>query len=174
MTYFDVQPPIGKTWPAIAAGAALLFAGALSVTGLNLFGVQFGFGFIPLLVLAIWPRRANGILSIVLVFFAGLFTDWAAGGIIGQSALLFVLIWGVLRPELRSSPFSPINMIVIWLATCGLAVVVLSVSGVFVMGIAPDLTAMARQMILASCLLPVLMLLRKVISMRLTDYDDWG
>lgn len=174
MTYLDVQAPTRKVWPALVAGLALFIAGAVSIAGLNMFGVRFGFGFAPLLVLAIWPRRANTLVSLSLVFMAGLFTDWATGGVIGQWALVFVLVWGFLRPELRGSPFAPIGLFFVWLATCGLALVILSMSGYFVFRVLPDFAALGRQMILASLLLPLVTLLRRGLAMRFNDSEDWG
>jgi len=174
MTYLDVQGSVRKVWPAIIAGLALFLAGAASIAGLNLFGARVGFGFIPLLVLAAWPRQANALISLGLVLFSGLFTDWATGGIHGQWALIFVLVWGLLRPELRSSPFSPLNLIVNWVAICGLAIVIISISGYFVFRISPDLAALGRQMIFATAGLPIVMLLRRIISVRFNDREDWG
>lgn len=174
MTFMDVQTQNRRVFPAIVAGVALLIAASLSIAGLNMFGARIGFGFIPLLVLAIWPRRANTLFSLLLVFLAGLFTDWATGGITGQWALVFVLVWGFLRPELRSSPFALIGLFLVWLATCGLALVVLALSGYFVFGILPDFAALGRQMILATFLLPLFLLLRHGFAMRFSDSEDWG
>ncbi|MEP3653533.1 MAG: hypothetical protein ABJO36_01440 [Litorimonas sp.] len=174
MTFMDVQTQNRKVLPAIVAGVALLIAASSSIAGLNMFGARIGFGFIPLLVLAIWPRRANTLISLPLVFLAGLFTDWATGGITGQWALLFVLVWGFLRPELRSSPFAPISLCLVWLATCGLAIVVLSASGYFVFGLWPDFAALGRQMIFATVLLPLFLLLRHGLALRFSDSEDWG
>ena len=174
MTYLNLQSPSRKIWPTIVAALALFIAAAASISGLNLFGAWLGFGFLPLVVLVIWPRRANRLISLALVFSAGLFTDWATGGIDGQWALIFVLIWGFLRPELRSSPFSPITLFLVWLATCGLALAVLTLSGYFVVGILPDFAAIGRQAIFATCLLPVFLLLRHGLAMRVNDNEDWG
>ena len=174
MTYLDVQTPIRKTLPAGIAGFALFLAGAISVAGVNLFGSRVGFGFVPFLVLILWPRRSNTLLSLALVFMAGVFTDWAVGGILGQSTLLYVLVWGFLRPELRSSPFSPARLFLVWLGTCGLALIGFSLSGMFVLGIFPDIASMGRQIILASCLLPLVLLLRRGFEMWFNDRDDWG
>lgn len=174
MTFLDVQAPQRKIFPAIVAGIALLLAGSVSIAGLNIFGLRTGFGFIPLLVLAIWPRQANALVSLGFVFLAGLFTDWATGGIYGQWALTFVLIWGFLRPELRGSPYSPLSFFLVWLAICGLALVTLSMTGYFVFGIFPDLSVLGRQMILATICLPAAILLRRGLAMRFSDREDWG
>jgi len=174
VTYYELHTPIRKKTPAVLAGLALFIAGALSIGGINSFGGYYGFGFVPLIVLAIWPRNANSLISLAFVFSAGLFTDWATGTPLGQSALVFSVIWGVLRPELRSSPYAIITFFFIWLATCGLALVLLSVSGWFVKGILPDFFSLGRQMIFATVILPVILLLRRVVAKRVGDREEWG
>lgn len=174
MTYYDMQGPARKTLPAIVAGLALILSGALSIGGVNMFGAYFGFAFIPLLVLAIWPRHANTAVSLILVFLAGLFTDWGTGGILGQWALVFIVIWGLLRPETRSSPFSPIGFFFSWLTICGISFILLSLSGWFVFEILPDSTSLGRQIILATLLLPLALLLRQMIVWRIGENEAWG
>jgi len=137
MTYYEMHAPIRKKTPAVLAGLALFIAGALSIGGINLLGAYAGFEFLPLLVLAIWPRNAHNLLSLAFVFAAGLFTDWATGVTVGQWALVFTVIWGVMRPELRSTPYAPLSFSAMWFAICGLSLVLVSVSGWFVKGIMP-------------------------------------
>jgi len=111
VTYYEMQAPIRKKTPAIVAAIALFLVGAISIGGFHAFGSRYGFGFLPILVLAIWPRYASPLLSIALVFCAGFFVDWATGGILGQWALIFVVIWGVLRPEMRSAPYAVFSIL---------------------------------------------------------------
>ncbi len=174
MTFFDTHPPLRRIWPAITAGIALFIAGAIAVGGVNVLGVRAGFGFIPLTIIAVWPRQANTLLSILFVFLAGVFTDWATGGLVGQSALVFTVIWGVLRPELRSEPYSLVSIILFWLATCGLAMVLIGVTGWFVYGVRPDFASFGRQLVVATICLPLIVLLRGVLAGRLFATDDWG
>ena len=174
MTYYEMHAPIRKKTPAIVAGLALFLAGAISIGGINIFGTYAGFEFIPLLVLAIWPRNAHSLLSLALVFSAGLFTDWATAGILGHWALVFSVIWGVLRPELRSSPYAPVSMGFVWLAICGLALVLISVSGWFVYKTFPDFASLGRQVILATVMFPLVLLLRSLIAKRFGEREDWG
>ncbi len=174
MTYYEMHAPIRKKLPAILAGVALFIAGAISLGWINIFGMRFEFGFVPLLVLVMWPRHATSLLSLGLVFAAGLFTDWATGGIIGKWALVFIVIWGVLRPELRNSPYAPVSLLLMWLATCGLALVLISVTGWFTRGVLPDFASFGRQIIFATVMLPVFLLLRHNIARRFRERDDWG
>jgi len=97
---------------------------------------------------------------------------WAGGAILGQWALIFVLVWGFLRPEMRNSPYSPVKFILAWLAICALAFVVLSVSGYFVFGIMPDFHVFGRQIIMATICLPFILLLRGGLSRLFGDLED--
>lgn len=173
MTYYEMQAPIRKRMPAVFAGLALFLAGAVSIAAINIGGLRIGFGFLPLVVLAIWPRNANCLLSLAFVFAAGIFTDWATNGIVGQWALVFSIIWGVLRPELRSSPYAPVGFILVWLATCGLALVLLSLSGWFVYSALPDFASLGRKMIFATVMLPIVLFLRFVIVKRFGEREEW-
>lgn len=174
MTYFEMRAPVRKVLPALIAGVALILSGALSIGGVNMFGAYFGFSFVPLLVLTIWPRHANTGVSLIFVFLAGLFTDWGTGGIIGQWALVFLVIWGLLRPELRGLPFSPIGLLTAWIAICGLSFILLSVSGWFVFGVMPDFAALGRQAVSATLLLPVALLMRYIFAKRIGENEAWG
>jgi len=172
MTFLDVQTPQRKTFPALSAGLSLFLASAFSIAGMNLFGVWMSFGFFPLLVLSMWPRQANTLISLTLVFLLGLFTDWASGAILGQWALVFVLVWGFLRPDMRNSPYAPLRFILAWLTICGLALVVISVAGYFVFGIFPDFKVLGRQIIMATICLPFILLLRSGLSRLFGDLED--
>lgn len=173
MTYFDMQGPIRKTLPAIIAGVALFLAAVISVSGINVLGYYFGFGFIPLIVIYLWPRLANTLLSLLIIFMAGIFTDWGTDGIIGQWSLVFCATWGFLRPELRNDPFAPLRLLSIWFATCGLALVLVSLSGFFVYGILPDIASIGRQIICATICLPLVILFRHLVSKRMSEADPW-
>lgn len=174
MTYYDMQGPVQKTLPAIVAGIALFLAGAISIGGVHALGHYMGFGLVPLIVIAIWPRHANEIVSLVFVFLAGLFTDWATGGVLGQWALVFCAAWGVCRPSLRSSAFAPVGFVLIWLAMCAMAVLLISLSGWFVFGVFPDFAAMGRQVVLASLCLPLALVIRHWVGSRIGENDAWG
>ncbi len=174
MNYLSSRSPIKKARPALIAGAVLFLTSAMTISGLNLFDSRFGFEFLPLLVLVIWPRHANTPLSLGLVWLAGLFTEWATGDITGQWSLIYVLVWGVFRPEMRGTPFAPLGLVFVWGLICLVTTLVLFLTGYFVYGILPDLWPIGRQISLATLTLPLIVLLRRAILRRLKDYDDWG
>jgi hypothetical protein len=174
MTFYEMRAPVRKVLPAIVAGVALFLSSALSIGGVNLFGAYFGFGFIPLLVLTIWPRHANTGVSLLLVFLAGLFTDWGTGGIIGQWTLVYLVIWGFLRPELRAAPFSLSGLLLAWVAICGITFILIILSGWFVFGIMPDFATLGRQIVFASMMLPMALLSRYIFAKRISENEAWG
>ena len=174
MTFYEMRAPVRKVLPAIVAGVALFLSCALSIGGLNMFGAYFGFGFIPLLVLTIWPRHANISVSLLLVFLAGLFTDWGTGGIIGQWTLVYLVIWGFLRPELRGAPFSLSGLFLAWIAICAIAFILFTFSGWFVFGVMPDFATLGRQILLASLMLPIALVLRYIFAKRIGENEAWG
>lgn len=173
MTFRDAQAPVRSVKPALFAGLALFLGGALSIVSVNIWGQSISFAFIPLLVIAIWPRRANEIVSVTLVFAAGLFTDWASGGVTGQWALVFLMTWMLLRPELRDNAYSASQFITAWLAICGLALILLSLTGWFAYRILPDFMTFVRQIALVTVLLPLIFGLRHWLARLFGSDEDW-
>lgn len=173
MTFRESAVPIRSVWPAIFAGFALFLAGALSILSVRVLGLTAGFGFLPLTILAIWPRRASELASVILVFLAGIFTDWATGGVVGQWALTFTLVWMLFRPELREQPYAAVKLMLVWGLICGFAVLLLSISGWVVYRILPDPTSFALQILMATLLLPLVLLLRRWLAHLFGDADEW-
>lgn len=173
MTFRDAQAPIRSVKAAIFAALALFFGGALSIISVNIAGQSISFAFIPLLVIAIWPRRASQIISVIFIFAAGLFTDWASGGVTGQWALVFLLVWMLLRPELRDNAYSISQFMLAWLAICGFAFGLLSVTGWFAYRVLPDYMAFSRQILLVTALLPPIFGLRHWLARFSRSDEDW-
>jgi len=174
MTFRDVSAPIRSIWPAVFASLGLLLAGALSVISVSLFGQVASFAFLPLIVLAIWPRRANELASIAFIFLAGLFTDWASGGVPGQWVLVYTLVWMLFRPEMRDQPYAILRFIVIWILICGFATIILSLSGWVIYRVLPDFSAFAFQFVAASLPLPIILLLRHWLAHLSGDAESRG
>jgi cell shape-determining protein MreD len=146
----------------------------MSVLSLNVFNTSAGFGFVPLLVILLWPRRANGPISVAGVFIAGLFTDWATGGVLGQWALIYVLGFALLRPEIRNMPFAFLRALLAWFVLAGLAAVLLYASGQFVFGVPADVVAILRQILLATAILPFLLIIRNRLAGATGSSEQWG
>ena len=173
MTFRDVAAPIRSIPIAVFAGFILFVMGALSILSINIFGYELGFGFVPLLVLLIWPRRANEIVSLILVFLAGIFTDWGTAGAIGQSSLVYIVTWALFRPELRVEPYAIRSLIIIW-GLIGLLVSALILgTGLFIYRVVPDVQSLFLQFILASLIIPIFLLLRFWIVSRFINRDEW-
>jgi len=159
---------------AMLAGLCLLLAGALSIVSVNIFGQIANFAFLPLIIILLWPRRASEIGSLIVIFIAGLFADWAIGGIIGQSSLIFTIVWMIFRPEMREDPYGFLRLIFIWCLVCILASALISLAGWFVYRVSPDIMAFCLQFFIATLILPFIFVLRRWTALRFAGGDEWG
>ena len=173
MTFRDVSVSNRSIPIALLAGLCLAVAGALSILSIRGFGQTFSFGFIPLLVLLIWPTRSNEIASLAIIFIAGVFTDWGTAGAIGQSSLIYICIWMLFRPEIRVDPYVFRRLFIVWVLIGIFSVILLSVTGVFIYRIAPDFKSFLTQFILATVFLPIVLGLRYWINARFFSREDW-
>ncbi len=173
MSFRDVSVPNRSVPIAVIAGLCLAMAGALSVLSISVFSQTFGFGFLPLIVLLIWPRRANEIASLITIFIAGIFTDWGTAGAIGQSSLLYTCIWMLFRPEIRIDPYVFRRLIIVWVLIGVFSILLLSSSGLFIYRVLPDFRSFLTQFILATVLLPIVLSIRYWIFIRFVSRDEW-
>ena len=174
MTFVDLQSSQRSVKLALAAGLLLAFLSAVSVLNVNVAGWRVGFGFVPLLVVLLWPRRANGPVSVAVVFLSGLFADWSMGGVVGQWALVYTVIFALLRAELRNEPFAFLRCFFAWLVAVGFVIILLFVSGHFVFGVLPDFGSLLRQAALGTAVLPFVLALRHWTARMAGATDDWS
>lgn len=174
MSFRDVKTPTRSLPAALIAGVFLILAGAFSIVSINVLGKSASLGFLPLIVLVLWPRRANEMASIILIFLAGLFTDWAVGGVVGQSTLIFTIVWIFFRPEMREEPYAFLSLFIIWVLISLLAAALISAAGWFVYRVTPDIMALILQFSVATVMLPCFLLLRRWIAQLYGNGDEWG
>jgi len=174
MSFRDMSTPLRSLPAAIIAGVFLILAGAFSIVSVNVLGKSVSFGFLPLIVLVLWPRRASEMASIVMIFLAGLFTDWAVGGVIGQSTLIFTIVWMIFRPEMREDPYALFSLLIVWVLIGLLASALIIAAGWFVYRVKPDLVALILQFSLATIMLPCVLLLRRWVTRFYGNGDEWG
>jgi cell shape-determining protein MreD len=95
-----------------AYGRALgggVFGLALVLVSMISFGVgsfEAALTLVPLSGVFLWPHNASSSLSIVLIFCLGILVDILSNGPFGMWALLYLITYGVLRPDLRSRALS--------------------------------------------------------------------
>lgn len=157
----------------LGSAIALFFCALASVISLRLFGAGVSLTWLPLIVVALWPRDIFPSLSLAIVFSVGLFVDWANAFAPGQWALCYAVCLYVLKPWNRQkrlrAPGALVNAVIATL----ISMAVLLVTGRFVYGVWPDPKALALGAALALVILPIVMLLRRSVWRWLTDPDDW-
>lgn len=163
--------PAGKS-PILLVIAGLFAATMLAFLNVNIGGQSVSLTALPLAFIALWPRNVHPILTIILVLIFGIFLDWGSGGAPGQWALVFLAVFGILRPDRRGGTLSLILAIRNWLIAALIAFIILCVTGWFVYGIWPNLNVLARQFGLITLLFPFLYLFRQLIYRFTTDPDD--
>ena len=88
-----------KALQGMVLGMILAYAGLLVIdTG----AVKFGFVFLPLISIVLWPTRASRSWSMVGVFFIGLFYDLISGGPLGLWALCYLVLFFIIGESIRS------------------------------------------------------------------------
>lgn len=101
----------------------------LALIDLHIFSTTLSFIFVPLIGIYLWPRGAATSLSYILIFLCGLIMDLASGGPIGIWPLLYLLTFGILRPDARRREISlqPLWLgFISWMAVLVIFVIILN------------------------------------------------
>lgn len=94
----------------------------LSLFRPSVFGTLMPLTWLPLAGVFLWPRKAEPILSLCLIFILGFVHDMAAGYAIGMSSALYIFVYGLSRSRFD---FEVINFLTAWfrfLRTMGITV----------------------------------------------------
>lgn len=75
----------------------------LSMVSFRLAGFQASLTFVPLIAVFFWPKEASRGLSSFFIFCLGLIVDFLSAGPLGLWAVIYLLCYGVLRPDNRSA-----------------------------------------------------------------------
>ncbi len=98
----DTITPIRARAYALQGGLAMLVLVTLSAVNLNLIGTPLSFLFVPLILVYLWPRGADKVLSYCLLFGCGILFDVLTGTAIGFWALIFMTGLAVIQPTLMN------------------------------------------------------------------------
>jgi len=171
MTFLMPSNPFSPRHYAPAC-LALLISGFVSVLHVNLPGGSVSLLLLPMLIVSLWPRGVNAIVTIITFFLMGIFMDWGTHGALGQWALVYLAIFSVLRPDRRDGPVRFINAIVLWLLGLLIGTGALIVTGWMVYAALPSFTVLLRQALLVSALMPFVIVIRNISRFLLTDPND--
>jgi len=153
---------------------SLFVCSVLSVLNINLPGGSVSLLLLPLLIVSLWPRVVNSIISIAAFFIMGILVDWGTNGALGQWAMIYLAVYAVLRPDRREQSVSFIGAVGLWLLGLLVGTVMLIVTGWIVYAALPNFVGLLKQVVLVSLLMPIVVAVRSVTRFILTDPHDRG
>lgn len=153
----------------IPAILSLAVASLVSAVHIDLFGTTWSLLWLPFLIVALWPRRAHPLVTAVILFLAGLWLDWATLGAPGQWALVFLITFAILRPDLEARPRGVLAAYRRFGAALLLGVPVFIVTGWLVYRAWPDWISLVKGVSLAALILPVISFLRDRIALQMGE-----
>jgi len=109
----------------------------IGIINFTVFDITISLRWLPLIPIALWPRTAPPIPSIITLFFLGLFQDWVGYDVPGQWALIYIICYAVFRPFQRIKTLEFVQALLLWLGSCLIAFVLLTVSGRLIYGVWP-------------------------------------
>lgn len=151
---------------------ALLLSCFISVLHVYLPGGAVSLLLLPMLIVSLWPRGVNAVMTIVTFCLIGIFMDWGTHGTLGQWALTYLAIFAVLRPDRRENPVRFIGAAALWAMGLLIGTVMLIVTGWLVYGVLPNFAVLFRQAILVSALMPFVIMIRNMVRFFLMDPND--
>lgn len=80
-----------------------LILSLLSMVSFRFAGFQAALTFVPLIAIFFWPKEASRGLSSVFIFCLGMIVDFLSAGPLGLWAMIYLLCYGVLRPDNRKT-----------------------------------------------------------------------
>lgn len=152
----------------------LLFLVFISVLNVNIGGRTIAFIFLPLMGVCLWPRTDKTIQSILVIFLMGLFLDLLSAGPLGLWALIFLTVFGVFRPHMRSKPHNFRSAFTLWIMALIIAFIASFLLGWFALGSRPEFTVLVYQALAALVLFPLIYAIRHLGRYILTDPDLRG
>jgi hypothetical protein len=148
----------GHLWQAVLTVLILSVTGIISFTS---FGFHISLQWLPLMAVALWPRTATPILSVIALLLLGLFQDWLGYGVPGQWAFLYLLLFLIIRPFERIKPLHFGQGMSLWLTSVVVGFLVLTLTGRLIYGVWPDWFRLIVPAVTATIIFPIFWLLRQ-------------
>lgn len=129
---------------------------------LHIFNVTISLIWLPLMSVFLWPRFAAPIVSIFLIFIAGLFQDILNAQTLGFSSILFLLTYIFLRPQLD---FDNLGFTTLWTRFGGVIALTIGLILLFkLFGASVSISHFPMQVLLTLLLFPVFLGFRNTIG----------
>lgn len=171
MTYLSQSPTHGSR-NFVPACIALCLSSLFSILTINFPNNQISLTFLPLLVVCLWPRGVNSVVSILTIFLVGLWMDWITNGALGQWAMVYLTVYAVLRPDRREGAARFFVALRLWLVGMAAGALMLIFTGWVAYGTWPNFTNLFQQALLASAFMPLAVFARNLTRYLVSDPDD--
>lgn len=163
--------PSGGYWKGILLMTFLVF---ISILNVNIFGRSFSLICLPVIGVCLWPRTEGSIASIIAILIFGLLLDLLSAGPLGLWALIFLSVFAIFRPHMRSRPHTFSSAFGQWGLALAFAVIASYFLGWLARENRPDLMPLLYQALAATVLFPVVYGVRHLGKSLLTDPDMRG
>ncbi|GLQ19309.1 hypothetical protein ACFFUB_12885 [Algimonas porphyrae] len=163
--------PVHRNTHLIPAMLVFLLSGLLTVLELRLFGQSWPLTWLPLAVVALWPRQVAMLPTALLFMLGGLWVDWTTLGAPGQWSLVFLIAYLLVSPGRSEGDRGLTVGMSRFAATLAIGLPVFILTGRLVYGIWPDWAALGRGVCVATVLVPLLILGRDALARRMSRDD---
>ncbi len=159
----------GHLWQAFLTTLILSLFGIINFSA---FGINVSLQWMPLLAVALWPRTAIPILSVVALLLLGLLQDWLGFGVPGQWAFLYLILFAFIRPFERLKPLHFGQGMSLWLMTLTVSLIILTVTGRLLYGVWPNWMRIVIPAITATLFFPIFWILRQNLQSWLIHREE--
>lgn len=172
MAYLSSKGPgVRRQTATVIIGLFILtIIGSLSV---NLFNQPVSLSFVPLIGICLWPRNTKVLISIIFVFLLGLLLDIITYEALGLHTLTYLIVFAVLRPDLRLKGHKFGIASLQWLGIILLSMFIVYFLSLVGRRVRPDLMIIVFQGLVATAAFPLIYLARHYFRSLFTDTDDW-
>lgn len=136
----------------------------LGVINISAFGWNLSLQWLPLVAVALWPRGAYPIYSIIALLILGVFQDWVSFGVPGQWALIYLLTYAFIRPFERIKTLNFGGGLVVWCIAMTVALVTIAFTGRVIYSDWPNWVVLFRMAGIASLFFPLIWYIRRGIQ----------
>ena len=159
-----------QTTSAVLGLFILTIIGSLSI---NFFNHSVSLSFVPLIGVCLWPRHTKVIISVIFIFLWGLLLDLITSEALGFHTLTYLVVFAVLRPDLRLKRHKFGVASLQWLGIMLLSMFLVYILSVVGRRVRPDFLLILLQGIVATVVFPVIYLARNFSRALFSDLDDW-
>lgn len=174
MPFLDTISDQRSTRLAVYGVICIFMLSILSLLSVNIFDYHLVFTGLPVIGLFLWPRLADSLVSVIGLFFVGLWMDLIGEAALGYWPFILLFLFAVLRPERREGGKGLWRL---WLGFMGVAVMtvglMIGVALVFAGG-RPSVIAVVLDWIPIIAIFPLIYWIYRAVGRASSDSSGGG